>query len=325
MARMSRMRSGMSRTSLAAVLGILAIVAIGSAVVAVAFTGEGGAGRESAASRVDADAIPGGPTESAATPDYFSATFAPGQAIVSLRFDDGAREDYDLVYPLLAARGLHASFAVPYNVIDERWYLSLSQMRRLEAEGHEIVCHSMTHGSEPASFAEFRRETAGAKEALKKLGFTITSYSIPGTWGPKSAYIAYDSTFFGSAADRLLREHFAAYDGFVTDVAGGGIYRKLPVTGDVPYGYAHVTEGGIAEIDAAIARGAGIQLLWHSFALGREGHQSVAEFTRILDYVAAKVATGEVVNLTDTQQLYAVATPKADAALTPGASGDAVE
>jgi len=54
---------------------------------------------------------------SAWPPDYFSSTFRPGQAIVSLRFDDAHQEDWDLVYPLLRERGLHASFAIPYNLI----------------------------------------------------------------------------------------------------------------------------------------------------------------------------------------------------------------
>jgi len=200
-------------------------------------------------------------------------------------------------------------------------------MRRMEREGNEIVCHSMTHGSEPASFAEFEYETAGSKDALEALGFTITSFSIPGNWhqkDKKSNYIAYDSTFVGTPADRLLRKHFYAYEGFVEDLAGGGQYRTLPVTGDVPFGYAPFEEGGIAQVERALARGAGIQLLWHSYALGQKNHQSVADFTKILDYVAAKVATGEVVDLTDTRQLHAVATPKAGADLTLETSDDVV-
>jgi peptidoglycan/xylan/chitin deacetylase (PgdA/CDA1 family) len=257
-----------------------------------------------------------GSAGSTGSPDYFSATFEPGQAIVSLRFDDGAQADWDLVYPLLVERGLKASFAVPYDEIGAPGSLSLSQMRRLEAEGNEIVCHSMTHGSEPTSFADFKNETAGAKAAMEALGFTITSFSIPGTWGEGSKYIAWDSSFWGTPADLLLRQHFYAYEGFVQDIPGGGTYRALPVTGDIPYGYAHFEEGGIPQIDEAISRGDGIQLLWHSRDIGRAGHQSVAQFTSILDHVAAKVAAGKVVVLTDTEQLYAVATAKAKAGLT---------
>ena len=50
----------------------------------------------------------------------------------------------------------------------------------------------------------------------------------------------------------------------------------------------------------------------------------MADFTKILGYVAAKVATGEVVDLTDTRQLCAVATPKAGADLTLETSDDVV-
>lgn len=260
------------------------------------------------ARRIEAVPGRGSSTKRAGSPDYFSSTFLPGQAIVSLRFDDGAQQDWDLVYPLLRERGLRASFAVVYNLIGLERRLTVGQMRQLEREGNEIVCHSITHGFEPASFAEFEHETVDAKRAFEELGFTITSFSIPGTWGmeKKSKYFAYDSTFFGTPADRLLRRHYYAYEGFVEDIDGGGKYRTLPVTGDVPYGFAHFEDGGIAQIDTAIARGAGIQLLWHSRNIGREGEKSVADLTRMLDHVAAKVATGEVVCLTDTEQLYAV-------------------
>jgi len=303
----------MGRTGLAAAVCILIVVAAGTSIAG-------------SARRIGDTSSRGSSAGSPAFPDYFSSTFVPGQAIVSLRFDDGHETDWDLIRPLLRERGLHASFAVIYNTIGLEGSLSLSQIRQLEDEGNEIVCHSWTHGSEPASFAEFEHETAGAKEAMEALGFTITSFSIPGSWEEdnRSNYIAYDSSFFDTPADRLLRKHFYAYEGFVQDLVGGGPYRTLPVTGDVPFGFAHVTEGGIAQIDEAIARGAGIQLLWHSLNLGQADHQSVAQLTRIFDYVAAKVATGEVVVLTDTQQLYAVATPKAGADITLETSHDVV-
>lgn len=61
---------------------------------------------------------------------------------VSLVFDDGYKEIYDLVLPLLKKYNLKAVFAVPVNVSEvplEKW------KEVAEKEGHEIAAHGINH------------------------------------------------------------------------------------------------------------------------------------------------------------------------------------
>ena len=58
-------------------------------------------------------------------------------------------------------------------------------------------------------------------------------------------------------------------------------------------------------MDDCIARGAGLEILFHMRAVGRDGRISAESFALFLDYVSACQAAGTLTVLTPTQQLLA--------------------
>ena len=71
---------------------------------------------------------------------------------VTLVFDDGYREVYNLVLPLLARYGVHAVFAVPLNPIDGKIsghaVASVQDWQKAAKKGgHELAAHGISHTS----------------------------------------------------------------------------------------------------------------------------------------------------------------------------------
>jgi len=254
-------------------------------------------------------ALPPAPVGSNWAADYLSSTYGAGDAVVALRFDDSRVEDWTVTLPRLEARGLHAGFAIPYCLVDHSSsYLTLAELQRVQSGGHEIMCHSYTHDTSPASYSEFYHETVDAKAALEALGFTVASFVQPGTWSG-----AYDidpgNWTMGSNLDLLLRANFDAYEGYYRSM-----FLTLPVASENRYGAQHYSPdcysaGGTFkskdEIDYAIAHGTGVELLFHSQTIGGTGI-SVADFESTLDYLQTKQTAGDLTVLTPTQYLYAV-------------------
>lgn len=113
-----------------------------------------------------------------------SAVAAPARAatgtVVSLTFDDGARDQYDNAFPLLAEHGTPATFFVNSARVDAPGYMTRAQLESLESAGHEIGGHTVAHADLPAlPAAEQRRQVCGDRVALLNMGFTVKNFAYP--------------------------------------------------------------------------------------------------------------------------------------------------
>jgi hypothetical protein len=251
---------------------------------------------------------------------YTSGSYSPGQGVIALRFDDGQVSDYNTVFPALVSRDLVGGFAITLNQVDNTpTYMTLAQIKEIEAAGNEIMCHSRTHDTGPESFAEFYDETVQAAKEMRGLGLKISSFVQPGTW---SGDYVMSPEFIGSAGDKLMRKNFWSYGGkdAVAFDAGGNRYN-MPRTKEQRYGwmYKGFSESSLATcqacIDNCIAEGRGSVMLIHSYRIGTGGsYISEADFLGFLDYVEAKRDAGQITVVLPTELFFAA--PTIDISLT---------
>jgi peptidoglycan/xylan/chitin deacetylase (PgdA/CDA1 family) len=102
-----------------------------------------------------------------------------GTTIVSLTFDDTFADNYQ-VAALAEARGMRATFYINSARIGQPNYLTFAEVADLEARGHEIAGHTLTHArlaSIPVD--EARYQVCNDRKALLELGFRATSFAYP--------------------------------------------------------------------------------------------------------------------------------------------------
>jgi peptidoglycan/xylan/chitin deacetylase (PgdA/CDA1 family) len=98
---------------------------------------------------------------------------------VALTFDD-TNIDQLLAVPALARHGFHATFFVNSPRIGTAGYFTLANAQQLEADGHEIGGHTLTHGDLSAlSEADQRKEICDDRNALVAHGFDVRSFAYP--------------------------------------------------------------------------------------------------------------------------------------------------
>jgi hypothetical protein len=100
--------------------------------------------------------------------------------IVSLTFDDTLGDQYDQVRDLLHSRAMHATFYVNSGRIGGSDYMTLDQLRTLEADGNEIGGHTVHHVPlANLTLAEQRRQICDDRANLLSLGFHVTDFAYP--------------------------------------------------------------------------------------------------------------------------------------------------
>ena len=247
---------------------------------------------------------------------FTGRSYQTGQAVISLRFDDGRIEDYEYVFPQLASRGLVGGFAIVRKLILDyptTTRMSLPQMLTMQAAGNEMMAHSYNHDVDPLDYEAFYFETVTAAEEMRSLGLNIASFVAPGTWtiSYPDGYKIDSSLFFNSPEDLLLRANFLAYEAygaFPFDGQGWG-YWQLPIAS--PYGGSKVAADTYnfsimkTRIDNAISAGEAVEFQWHSVNLGVDGYMSKSDFEAVLDYLEEKIAEGALLVMTPTQQALA--------------------
>jgi len=100
-----------------------------------------------------------------------------------LTFDDGGESFYTIVADKLEARGMRACGFVTTECIARRGFLTAAQIRELDARGHTIGTHSVSHPSpfNALTCSEMRREWTDSRRALEDiLGHAVTTGSVPG-------------------------------------------------------------------------------------------------------------------------------------------------
>ncbi len=122
-----------------------------------------------------------------------------GDPAVVLSFDDDFIDQWHGQRDAFVEHGVRATFFVTR--FDQLTADEVDMLAELQADGHEIGCHSLTH-VDPDVYVEdhtveqyLDEEVLPAVEAMRAEGFDPTSWSYP--WGGR-----------GVAMDDLLAEHF---------------------------------------------------------------------------------------------------------------------
>jgi peptidoglycan/xylan/chitin deacetylase (PgdA/CDA1 family) len=103
----------------------------------------------------------------------------PQPLIVSLTFDDGSADQYAL-RSLLLEYSMRATFYISSGAIGMPGYMSWDHLTDLAADGHEIGGHTVDHARLTSlSASEATRQVAADRQALLRLGFTVTNFAYP--------------------------------------------------------------------------------------------------------------------------------------------------
>ena len=106
-----------------------------------------------------------------------------GRFIPEITFDDGHDSDARYALPILDRFGLRATFFITAGWTGTRaGFMSWAELRELQAAGHDLGAHGLTHKLLTAcSASELDAELAGARKRLEDgLGSEVTLMSLPG-------------------------------------------------------------------------------------------------------------------------------------------------
>ncbi|HWG38827.1 MAG TPA: polysaccharide deacetylase family protein [Terriglobales bacterium] len=107
---------------------------------------------------------------------------------VVLCFDDGARTDYELAFPLLQEAGLHATFFVSSGLVGQPGYLTWSQIAEMQRWGMRFEAHGHAHHALSAlSPPGLDRELRTARHMLQEhIGTAVQYLAAPfGLWSAR--------------------------------------------------------------------------------------------------------------------------------------------
>lgn len=103
----------------------------------------------------------------------------PGQTVVSLTFDDGTADHYD-ARPLLAQKGMRATFYVNSGSIGDTGRMTWAQLRALQATGNEIGGHTVDHARLVEMTPDEQRDAiCDDREAIIGQGLLATNFAYP--------------------------------------------------------------------------------------------------------------------------------------------------
>jgi peptidoglycan/xylan/chitin deacetylase (PgdA/CDA1 family) len=110
--------------------------------------------------------------------------------IVTITFDDGWKETYTKVFPIMQELGLRGNSAVNPDAIDGEWgaYMNFTQVKALHAAGWSIVSHSLSHRDlTTLTASELDRELRDSKAWIEAKGFGPANvFVVPfHSWGQR--------------------------------------------------------------------------------------------------------------------------------------------
>jgi peptidoglycan/xylan/chitin deacetylase (PgdA/CDA1 family) len=134
----------------------------------------------------------------------------PQESVVSLTFDDGDADNFQAA-AVLKENGLRATWYIPSGLVGTPGYMTWDQLQSLQADGHEIGGHSLSHTNiGELDAVEVRRQVCDDRQALLAKGFAAASFAYP--------YGGYDD-----AARQVVREC-----GYASARAIGGGPESIP-------------------------------------------------------------------------------------------------
>ncbi len=210
--------------------------------------------------------------------------------VISLDFDD-ALADGLTAAPMLEARGMRGTFFVLDAYLGKPGYLTLDQVRQLQASGHEIAGHTVSHPDLTLlPTDEAQREICTGRDLLVDRGLDVRSFAYP--------YGAYDADV----------EAIAQACGYDSARSIGGLSASVPAE-TLPPGdpFAIRTTASVRATDtldqlesyvlAAEATGGWYHFVFHHVCDNACDPYAIssANLGALLDWLAARASRGTVV------------------------------
>lgn len=215
---------------------------------------------------------------------------AVATTVVSIDLDDGFVDDVQAA-SMLEARGMRATVFPISSRLGRPGYMTVDQVRSLQAAGHEIGSHTVSHADlTKLPPDEAQREICDSREILLRSGFDVQSFAYP----------------YGALTPAL--ERTAAACGYNSARSVGPLSAALPAEAIPPSDpYAIRTRASIqvsnslADIEdgvlAAEATGGWLHLIFHRICDDACDAYSIspANFGALLDWLASRQPLGTVV------------------------------
>jgi peptidoglycan/xylan/chitin deacetylase (PgdA/CDA1 family) len=115
-----------------------------------------------------------------------------------LTFDDGYSSDYEFVLDRLISNNCHATFFIIADRLNEKGYLSLTQLKEMAALGMTIGSHSFSHPEMPNIHIKQQYHELAASRLLLEdaLGCPVKSFSFPyGKYNKRLIEMAVDAGY----------------------------------------------------------------------------------------------------------------------------------
>ena len=231
-----------------------------------------------------------------------------GPTVVSLTFDDGTADEYQ-VRPMLAQYGLHATFFINSNNIGaSSAFMTWDQLSGLSADGNEITGHTLDHVDlTTVSTTEATRQVCDDRQALISHGFNPTDFAYP--YGSSNSTV--ESIVRGCGYSSGRRAWGLCPIGQAPPNCPDGIGGQYSFTTTVPppniWGIRVTSIRAthtLADIEATVtnaesAGGGWVPILMHHVCDGCDptngGSVSPAILSAFLDWLAPRAATGTYV------------------------------
>jgi peptidoglycan/xylan/chitin deacetylase (PgdA/CDA1 family) len=124
-----------------------------------------------------------------ALPELRAAEGLGSERKVSLFFDDGWENQYDVAFPILKELGFKASFSIITDCIGldrgtSSSRMNVSEIKELQAYGMDIACHTKTHPHMiNLTHDQLQDEIMASKNVLTQMGFNVKTFVYPfGEW-----------------------------------------------------------------------------------------------------------------------------------------------
>jgi peptidoglycan/xylan/chitin deacetylase (PgdA/CDA1 family) len=149
----------------------------------------------------------------------------PANSVV-ITFDDGWGTQYRDAYPVLKEFHYTATFFIVTSQINHApLYMTLAQLRELQADGMTIASHTRTHPDlAKVTNAVLKDEVEGSRQDLQReMGFTPDLFAYPyGIWNPRAAAEVQAAGYraaraFPGGAFNNASDQFALHAVLVTD------------------------------------------------------------------------------------------------------------
>ncbi len=232
------------------------------------------------------------------------------KGVIALRFDDWQNDFKAKIQAELKKRELPASMALIAEFKKLPWgdQATWQDIRTWNRQGLEIWSHGIDH-RDYADFKGLKANVVGSKAILEKQSLKVQGFVLPGCskyYNPHPYGDLVDPADYDDIPGRLIRQTYAMSEAYVQ-----GRQRAIPETNYHGLDHLTISDGLVDEaavyaiIDDVIEKKYGQEFMIHSGNLDLPGNLSVEGFLRILDYIAAKRAAGELEVLTPSGLIFA--------------------